>query len=233
VNFDPASRSKLTARDHGRFAGETLFARVARVVCDAECLPRKELYEAWEVARRARRKFRGGRVLDLACGHALVAHLMLVLDDSSPAALGVDTRLPSSAAKLSQHLVQQWPRLAGRVQLMESSIDAVECGASDVVVSCHACGNLTDQVLQKAMRASARVVVLPCCHEKTQAAEGGLGGWLDSALAIDVTRVATLRSHGYTVHTQHIPSAITPKNRLLLAEPAHDQLGGSLARRGR
>jgi SAM-dependent methyltransferase len=220
VNFDPASRSKLTARDYGRFAGDSLFTRVARAVCDAECLPRKELYEAWEVARRARRRFRGGRVLDLACGHGLVAHLMLILDDSSPTALGVDSRLPSSAAKLGQHLVGQWPRLSGRVELVEGSLDSSECEAGDVVVSCHACGDLTDRVLNRAVRASARVVVLPCCHEKSPAAEGGLGGWLDSALAIDVTRAATLRSNGYVVYTQEIPRAITPKNRLLLAEPA-------------
>jgi SAM-dependent methyltransferase len=222
VNFDPASRSKLTAYDRDRFVGDALFARVARVVCDAACLPRKELYEAWEVARRARRKFRGGRVLDLACGHALVAHLMLLLDDSSPTALAVDTRLPSSAAKLSAQLVEHWPRLAGRVHLLEGSLDAVQSEAGDVIVSCHACGDLTDQVLQKAVRASARVVVLPCCHSKRKAAEGGLGGWLDSALAIDVTRAATLRSHGYAVYTQRIPSAVTPKNRLLLAEPARE-----------
>jgi hypothetical protein len=66
------------------------------------------------------------------------------------------------------------------------------------------------------------VVVLPCCHEKSRAAEGGLGGWLDTALAIDVTRVATLRTEGYVVYTQEIPSEITPKNRLLMAEPARD-----------
>lgn len=219
MNFDPASRSKLTPRDHGRFSGDTLFARVARVVCDADCLPRKELYEAWEVARRARRRFRGGRVLDLACGHALVAHLLLILDDTSPKALAVDTRLPSSAKKLSEHLTRQWPRLTGRVELIETAIDGVECEASDLVVSCHACGDLTDRVLEKAIRASARVVVLPCCHEKSQAAEGGLGGWLDPALAIDVTRAGTLRSEGYVVYTQEIPPEITPKNRLLMAEP--------------
>jgi hypothetical protein len=81
-----SSRSRLTARDLPRFQEPTLFHRIARVICAAECLPRKELFESWEVARRTRRRLRGGRIVDLACGHALVAWLMLILDDSSPGA---------------------------------------------------------------------------------------------------------------------------------------------------
>jgi hypothetical protein len=83
----------------------------------ADCLPRKELFEAWEVARRTRRRFRGGRVLDLACGHDLLAHLMLLLDDSSPRALACDPRLPATAAPLAAALAEAWPRLRGRVEL--------------------------------------------------------------------------------------------------------------------
>jgi len=219
TGFDPGSRSKLTARDLGRFDGDGLFARVGRALCEAECLPRKELFEAWEVARRTRRRFRGGRVLDLACGHALVAHLLLLLDDSSRVALAVDTRLPKSAAKVAGCFVREWPRLEGRVQLLEASLGSVDAEAGDLIVSCHACGGLTDEVLQKAVDASARVVVLPCCHDARVADQGGLGGWLDAPLAIDVARVARLRARGYTVHTQLISPEITPKNRLLLAEP--------------
>jgi hypothetical protein len=37
---------------------------------------------------------------------------------------------------------------------------------------------------------------------------------------MDATRAARLRAHGYRVYTQTIPADITPKNRLLLAEPA-------------
>src|SRR5512133_910269 len=99
--FDPGSRSVLTRRDLGRFPGETLFARVARTVCEAECLPRKELFESWEVARRVRRRVRGGRVVELAAGHALVAHLLLLLDDSSERALAVDSKPAPSAARLA------------------------------------------------------------------------------------------------------------------------------------
>ena len=70
-----------------------MFERIAREVCQAECVPRKELYEAWEVARRARRRFRGGRVVDLACGHALVAHILLLLryDNGARGAMWIST----------------------------------------------------------------------------------------------------------------------------------------------
>ena len=119
--FSPSSRGRLTDRDLDRFPGETLFDRVARAVCHAGCLPRKELYEAWEVARRARRLFRGGRVVDLGAGHGLLAQLMLILDDSSPAAVAVDKAIPASAARLHEALVSAWPRLSGRVSFVEGA----------------------------------------------------------------------------------------------------------------
>ena len=75
-------------------------------------------------------------------------------------------------------------------------------------------------MLDRALDAGARVAVLPCCHNLDDGDRGGLHGWLDGPLAIDATRAARLRSHGYTVYTQTIPLDITPKNRLLLAEPA-------------
>jgi hypothetical protein len=219
VSFDPASRSRLTLHDAHRFEGGTLFNRVARSLCEAACVPRKELYEAWEVARRARRRFRGGRVLDLACGHALVAQLMLLLDDSSAVALAVDSKLPPSAARVAQRLSLDWPRLAGRVTLLEADLATIAAQSGDILVSCHACGRLTDDVIDKALAARAKLVVLPCCQSTAKCDLGGLAGWLDPALAIDVTRAGRLRAAGYFVHTQTIPAQITPKNRLLLAEP--------------
>jgi hypothetical protein len=219
VSFEPGSRSRLTRHDLPRFSGSGLFDSVARQLCEASCVPRKELYEAWEVARRARRRFRGGRVVDLACGHALVAQLMLLLDDTSPTALAVDIKLPESAARVADCVSRAWPRLAHRIVLQEGKLGSVEVHESDVVVSCHACGRLTDDVIDAALAARAKVVVLPCCQSATQCDLGGLGGWLDPALAVDVTRVSKLRAAGYHVHTQTIPAAITAKNRLLLASP--------------
>jgi hypothetical protein len=218
-SFDPSSRSRLTARDLGRFPAGTLFDRIARAVCRAECLPRKELYEAWEVARRARRRFRGGRVVDLGCGHALLAHLMLILDDSSPDAVAADLRIPDSAAAVSRALIAEWPRLAGRVAITRAAIADVPLASSDLAMSVHGCGALSDQVIERAIAARARIALLPCCHDASVSDPGALEGWMDPALAIDATRVARLRAAGFEVRAQRIPGAITPKNRLILASP--------------
>ncbi len=217
--FSRASKARLTHHDAGRFAGATLFDRAARAVCEAGCLPRKELYEAWEVARRTRRLFRGGRIVDLAAGHGLLAHFMLLLDDTSPLAIAADTAVPPSAAKLHDVLAAAWPRLTGRVSFMERGIDEVPLEAGDVVVSSHACGALTDRILERAASSRARVAVLPCCHDVDRSDTGGLAGWLDGALAVDVVRAVRLEQRGYRVWTQTIPDDITPKNRLLIGEP--------------
>src|ERR671916_2471816 len=100
--FLPSSRGRLTDRDVDRFPDGTLFHRLARAVCHAGCLPRKELYEAWEMGRRVRRLCRGGRIVDLGGGHGLLAQVMLLLDDTSAEALVVDAALPPSHARLHE-----------------------------------------------------------------------------------------------------------------------------------
>jgi Methyltransferase domain len=216
----PGNRARLGPHQIERFGGNTLFDRVARTVCEAECLPRKELFESWEVARRTRRRFRGGRVVDLCCGHGLVAHLMLILDDSSPGALAVDRAIPASAERLAASLVAAWPRLSGRVTFESCELSAVRLEPTDLVVSVHACGTLTDEIIGMAVAARARLAILPCCHDLNVSDDGGLSGWLDGPLAVDVTRAARLQTAGYRVHTARIPDSITPKNRLLFAWPA-------------
>lgn len=217
--FAPSSKNRLTTHDLGRFPTDSLFDRMARAVCRAGCLPRKELYEAWEVARRTRRHLRGGRVVDLGGGHGLLGHLMLLLDDSSASVLVADPAVPASAATVHAAILADWPRLEGRVWYQTERIEDVPLASTDVVVSCHACGALTDQVLARTVAARARVAVLPCCHDAETCDPGPLTGWMDLSLAIDTMRAVRLEGQGYEVRTQLIPSEITPKNRLLIGTP--------------
>lgn len=214
-----SSKNRLNEKHLQRFSSDTLFDRIARTVCRAGCLPRKELYEAWEVARRVRRRFRGGRVVDLASGHGLLAIILLLLDDSSEQALAVDIDMPASASKLAAVFEEEWPRLQGRVTYLEQKLETVALDSQDLVVSAHACGSLTDLILGRAVASGARLALLPCCQHLAEADCGNLQGWLDGPLAVDVMRVFRLQQCGYMVHTQTIPTDITPKNRLLLASP--------------
>jgi hypothetical protein len=216
VAFSHGARDRLTRHDLGRFPGDTLFDKLGRVVCGVGKLPRKELFEAWEVARRVRRWRRGGRIVDVAGGHGLLAHAMLLLDDTSPEALVVDPNVPPSSTALHAAIVAEWPRLRERVTFVPRDIREFPLTSSDVVVSSHACGGLTDVVLDAAASARAAVAVLPCCHDLDRRDAGALTGWLDGAMAVDVLRATRLEAKGYHVRTQTIPSDITPKNRLLI-----------------
>jgi len=214
-----STKSRLTEKQSAAFAGNTLFDKIARAVCRAGTLPGKELFEAWEVARRVRRKYRGGRVVDLACGHGLLAHIMLLLDDSSARALAVDLDFTENTKRLSRIIIDRWPRLANRIHYLNCRVEDIDLTPDDLVVSVHACGRLTDTIIAAAADAGARLAVLPCCHDTKTGDLGGLAGWVDGPLAIDVTRAARLRAAGYCVITRTIPQEITPKNRLLMAHP--------------
>ncbi len=213
-----SSKNRLTPQQQALFPGDTLFDTIARSVCRAGTLPRKELYEAWEVAKRVRRRYRGGRILDLACGHGLLAHILLILDDSSEVAIAVDKNIPLNAHKLSNELIESWPRLTDRIIFKQMSVEEINIYPDDIVVSAHACGTLTDLIIDKATHVGARIAVLPCCHNLKESPTAGLAGWMDKTLAVDTVRALNLRSKGYKIVTQEIPDDITPKNRLLMGE---------------
>ena len=99
------------------------------------------------------------------------------------------------------------------------TIQEVQIYPSDLVVSAHACGALTDLVIDKAVEANARVAVLPCCHNLKINSTGNLTNWMDGPLAIDTVRATGLAAKGYAITTQKIPATITPKNRLLMGHP--------------
>lgn len=144
---------------------------------------------------------------------------MLLLDDSSADAVVIDTAIPPSSARLHASLTETWPRLSGRITFLTARVEDVDLRADDIIVSVHACGSLSDVVLDRAAAARARVAVLPCCHDFDVNDDGGLAGWIDRPLAVDVVRAMRLKQRGYRTWTQSISDEITPKNRLLIGAP--------------
>src|SRR5688572_6160565 len=97
MTLKPSCRARLKRRHLVEFEGDALFDAIGRAVCEAECLPRKEFYEAWEVAKRVRKRVHGKRIVDLCAGHGLLAWLLLILDQDAPGARCVDRRRPASS----------------------------------------------------------------------------------------------------------------------------------------
>lgn len=210
------SRSRLRPTDADLFDSSTLFGQIGAQLCAADCLPHKELHESWAFARRALRRLKGGRVFDLAGGHGLVGWLMAIQDRTTTEVFVVDQQLPSSAHRLHEALAERWPGLGARIHRIEGDLGACTVSSEDRVVAVHACGALTDRVLDLAIGAGASVGVMPCCHAKAKTDAGGLTGWLDHAVAVDVVRAQRLREAGYRAWTAVIDPAITPMNRVLL-----------------
>jgi hypothetical protein len=107
IPMEPAKRSSRRRLSHYSaqdFAGDTLLDAIGRVVSEANCLPRKELFESWEVANRIRRRVRGQPIIEVAAGHGLVSWLLLLLDPTAPRARCVDRRRPPSAKRLEDAL---------------------------------------------------------------------------------------------------------------------------------
>ncbi len=219
VPWSRSSRSVLNSYAAKAISGHTLFDNIARTVCEASCLPRKELFEAWEVARRVRRRMRGGPVVELAAGHGLLSAIMILLDDTTPWARCVDPREPQSHRKLVAALEQRWPRLRGRITYERAKLQDTELPPEALLISVHACSTLTDDVLDRAIEARCRVAVLPCCHSMARCDTGGLEAWMDGRMAVDATRVARLRAEGFSVRIGTIPEDITPCNRLIMGTP--------------
>ena len=132
----------------------------------------------------------------------------------------MDRRIPPSASLLGTAMEAEWPDARpARDPACRRTCATADVRRDDIVVCAHGCGSLTDRVLDLALAARANVAVLPCCSDHSRLDGGGLDGWLDADLAIDVVRALRLRDEGYKVWTQRIPEDITPKNRLLLGRP--------------
>lgn len=218
--MDRGHKARLNAHTAPRFDGGDFFSEVARTVCRAECLPRKELFESWAVARRLQRHLKErayGRVVDLCCGHGLLGALTLLLVPRWERALLVDTRLPTCGARVLESLTDRWPRLQSTVETREADLEDAPLLESDLVVSAHACGLLTDRVIARAIAAGADVAVLPCCTPNKHDDADAYSAWTSREISVDVRRAERLRAAGYRVRATTIPVDITPQNRLLIA----------------
>jgi hypothetical protein len=168
-----------------------LFDDFARVVCKANAVPRKELFEAWAMALYVHHHFpwdQSRRIADLACSHGLLSWALMYLDDHQPineynndsdrkqkhstfsmqprTAICIDLKMPLSVEKLQCAMTEQWPSFQGRWDYVEGRLEYVVASPSTLLVGIHCCGTLSDKVIDLAVAANAPLALVPCCHTR-------------------------------------------------------------------
>lgn len=178
-------------------------------------------------------------VQDLCCGHGLTGMLFVACNPPrSSAAVGVRTVLvdrfePPSHRQLREAMAEvcPWMNDEDAVRFVPSTLDdhfAQEMSNDErsgpnhasVVISTHACGSLTDDILQYAVDGDcAALAVMPCCYTGTdRGAPYGVRRALGVSVAADVGRSFFLQECGYHVDWSTIPKEVTPMNRIIVAE---------------
>jgi hypothetical protein len=212
---------------------------------DAPC-DIKEVAESVEFYLRTRKRLMGAlqqqtgdqsrpiTVYDLCSGHGLTGMLFAACnpprgESSRPVrAVLIDQSEPPSHRKLRKYLAEICPWIDNEdtVQFIPTSLEnfaIAHDGSSDddsIVISTHACGSLTDQVLKYAVESgAAAVAVMPCCYTGTdKGVPYGIRRALGVAWSADIARSYMLNDHGYHSDFNTIPEEITPMNRILIGE---------------
>jgi hypothetical protein len=209
------SKNRLGEHAMQWFPNDSREHQIARAVCRAGVLPRKEWFESWQVVKHVRRrKLPYDRVVDLCAGHGLVGWLFALLEKPSLGVMLVDERTPKNRNTIAGELRKDWPE-ANVCDVLASAAD-FPLRSSDLVVSVHACGALTDLVLSRALAVGAHVAVLPCCHQQSSPEAVATEGIVAPDLGIDIARAHRLLHAGYRVRTHLLDPEITPKNRLII-----------------
>lgn len=234
-NEDRSSKAATTPKNGTYSLRERLFHALHQK--GATTLSRKEFKEAYAFLNvvhdtffRKKQQQDIDLVIDVAGGHGALAALFLITMPSISSAVVID---PAQVGNVRQTWGEFLPSQALRFRHeclrtgLPSEIEhALQCVAPHriLVVACHACQHLSDEVLAIATSYRVKAAVMPCCQRDVSPS----GSWKNTsknlkvpfAVAMDLLLAGKyLGCDGYDVRMKMIDATITPQNRVILCRP--------------
>lgn len=267
TNLRPRSRLKPRHEslfvDYGGYSHPyfSVFNQLGRLCCQMGVVSRKEFLENYAAATLIHQHFPNvARVADVAAGHGLLAWFLLVLYNSNSnnindnknkgtnttttatTAVCIDRSMPAAAERIAAVMQETFPTLSW--SYVQADLAACIPHPSCLLVSVHACGTLTDDLIAMAIHDNVPCAIVPCCHtlrsgiyqphvlagisteQVTQQVQAYKATLMDDdkhlavATVVDQVRYKTLQRAHFDVQIAWLPDTFTPKNRLFLASPS-------------
>jgi len=168
-------------------------------------------------------------IYDFCSGHGLTGMLFAACnpprEDRIVMTHLVDIAQPPSHQVLKDMIAEVCPWVSDNIQfhtmdLEEFSSMPKSTDACRIVIATHACGTLTDKVLEEAVKMECcAIAAMPCCYTGTdKGVPHGIKRAHGVAWAADIKRTYFLHSHNFHTDYSTIPVEITPLNRIIVAE---------------
>jgi len=169
-------------------------------------------------------------VIDVCGGHGALAALFLICTPASlaividPANVGGGRIQQAWGSKfMSKEKKLMYRRECLRTGLPDELEQALKMTTRNriLVVACHACQHLSEEILQKACKYGVHVAVMPCCQKDRS--PGSTWKAVSKNLSVPVAKVMDILQCGkimalgsHTVRLKCIDSRITPQNRIIV-----------------
>ena len=206
-----SSRKRLHPGSAKNFPADNVHDRIARALCEAYCLPRKEFFESWSFVNRVRRRLDSTVVWDLCAGHGLVSFLLALLEPQLTSVRAIDLRKPLSFERIRAALAPLGEERIAKVVFEESALEDVEPPREPVFMTAvHACGRRSDRAIELALASRSSIALLPCCQDVSaiEIPDAVLQRW-SKRESVDVARIFTLHRAGYRTVSAKVDDDVT------------------------
>lgn len=162
------------------------------------------------------------KVIDLCCGNGLLG--MYIATTAQRTVIAIDHRMSTKHKRLSTIMHTRYNLNTHsfiQKDLWDTSLLDM-CSDNALLLSIHACGHLTDRVIELAVASRSPVAVMPCCPARYDSYFHPIkmpGKNCHAGKYHNNVRLHYLLEQDFSITRAHIDSRITPYNEVLLAIP--------------